>query len=231
MDVTLDLVGENVTLLPERALYRADRRTLIVADPHWGKGAAFRAGAVPIPGADLDADLERLSRAIDRTSATRLVVLGDLLHAREGRQRSVLDQIEDWLARHPGLERLLVRGNHDEKAGDPPTAWGFEVVDEPFVDGAFVYRHFPEPSDAGYVLAGHLHPGARLFGRGDQSLRLPCFHAGQRVMVLPAFGSFTGLATVKPKPGDGLHVIADGEVIPILHRENREAGTVRQPLG
>jgi uncharacterized protein len=218
MDVSLNLTGETVTLLPERALFRARCRTLIIADPHWGKGAAFRVAALAIPGNDLADDLARLSRAIERTGATRLVVLGDLLHAREGRQRTVLDRVEEWTGQHAGLERLLVRGNHDERSGDPPAAWGFEVVDEPFSDAPFVYRHFPEPSEDGYVLAGHLHPGARLFGRGDQSLRLPCFHAGSRVMVLPAFGSFTGLATVKPKPGDGLHVIAEGEVIPILHR-------------
>lgn len=218
MDVTIELAGESVALLPERGLFRESSRTLIIADPHWGKGAAFRVAAVPIPGTDLDDDLERLSRAIDRTAATRLVVLGDLLHAREGRQRGVLDRVTEWAARHAGLERWLVRGNHDERSGDPPPTWGFHGVDEPYSEPPFVYRHFPEPCEDGYVLAGHLHPGARLVGRGNQSLRLPCFHSGPRVMVLPAFGSFTGLATVKPRPGDGLHVIAEGEVIPVLHR-------------
>jgi metallophosphoesterase superfamily enzyme len=65
----------------------------------------------------------------------------------------------------------------------------------------------------GYALAGHIHPAVRLTERGGQSLRLPCFWFGARVGVLPAFGAFTGSARVRPRAGDQVFVVADGEVI------------------
>jgi hypothetical protein len=38
------------------------------------------------------------------------------------------------------------------------------------------------------------------------------------VTVLPAFGSFTGMAPVIPGPSDQAFVVADGEVLPILRK-------------
>jgi len=64
------------------------------------------------------------------------------------------------------------------------------------------------------VLAGHIHPAVRLSGDGD-SVRLPCFWFSPRVGVLPAFGAFTGSATVRPREGDQVFVIADGEIIAV----------------
>ncbi len=230
MDVTVEIVGEKIALLPERALYRPVDRTLIVADPHWGKGAAFRAGAVPIPGADLHADLERLSRALERVSATRLVVLGDLLHAREdgngvcstrsvAGSRGTRVSNASWCAATTTRRRAI------------PRRLGFPGRRRAACRRSVRVPPFPRAERCRICVGRSSPPGARLFGRGDQSLRLPCFHAGPRVMVLPAFGSFTGLATVKPKPGDGLHVIADGEVIPILHRDNRKPrSSVHRPV-
>jgi hypothetical protein len=38
---------------------------------------------------------------------------------------------------------------------------------------------------------------------------------GPRLLLLPAFGSFTGSAPVFPEPDDRAFVIADGEVVPV----------------
>ena len=54
-----------------------------------------------------------------------------------------------------------------------------------------------------YVLAGHLHPCVVLGGRAHQRLRLPCFHFGAQVGVLPAFGAFTGMHALRPVPASG----------------------------
>ena len=44
----LSLFGESLWLLPERVILWEERRTLLVADPHWGKAAAFRASGANI---------------------------------------------------------------------------------------------------------------------------------------------------------------------------------------
>jgi metallophosphoesterase superfamily enzyme len=81
------------------------------------------------------------------------------------------------------------------------------------VDGPFVFDHHPRTSAQGYVLCGHIHPGARLNGPARQSVMLPCFWFGESVGVLPAFGEFTGLAQVEPEAADQVFVAAEGEVV------------------
>jgi DNA ligase-associated metallophosphoesterase len=209
------IAGERLVLLPERAAFWQRASTLLVADAHWGKAAAFRAGGIAVPGGTTAGGLARLSAALERTGARRLVFLGDLLHARTGRAPATLATARAWRERHAATEMLLVRGNHDRGAGDPPPELGIACVDPPLVEPPFVLAHHPEPSPEGYVLAGHLHPGVRLAGAGRQRERLPCFWLGAGVGVLPAFGDFTGLAEVRPAPGDRVLVVAGDEVVEV----------------
>ena len=65
-----------------------------------------------------------------------------------------------------------------------------------------------------YILAGHLHPTVVLRQRGDR-LRLPCFHFGARVGVLPAFSTFTNGVVVQPERGDRVYVIAEQRVVAV----------------
>jgi DNA ligase-associated metallophosphoesterase len=209
------IAGEPVALLAERALHWPRGDALVVADAHWGKAASFRAAAIAVPEGATAADLARLDRALARTGARRLAILGDLFHARSSRAPAVLAAVAAWRARRPALEVTLVRGNHDARAGDPPAEWGFAVVDEPHPLGPFALCHYPDVEAPAHVLAGHLHPAVALAGRGRQRERLPCFLAGPRRTVLPAFGSFTGAATVSPAPGERVFVVAGDSVVEV----------------
>ena len=215
-DIHLDLAGEPVRLLPERALFWPGACALIVADMHWGKAAAFRSAGIPIPGGATRRDLERLDGAIGRTGARRLIVLGDLFHARAGRVATrTLANLRSWRAERAALEIQLVRGNHDRHAGDPPPDLQVNCLDAPAFLPPFVLRHEPRVMDGGYTLAGHVHPGIVISGRGLFSDRLACFVVGDRMAVLPAFGSFTGIGTVRPEAGERLFAVADDEVVEI----------------
>lgn len=212
-DLRVTQAEEELLLLPERALFWPRRATLVITDPHFGKDAAFRAGGVPVPDGATAANLARLDAALARTGATRLLCLGDLLHARTGRTPAVLAALEAWRGRHHLLEIVLVRGNHDRYAGDPPASLAVECVDEPWCEPPFAWRHVPGEESGAYALCGHLHPAVRLAGHGGQSLTLPCFYFGQTYGVLPAFGAFTGTALIHPRPGERIVVIADGTLI------------------
>jgi DNA ligase-associated metallophosphoesterase len=214
-DATIELAGERVRLLGERGLFWERTRTLFVADPHFGKAAAFRAAGVLVPRGTTGETLARLDKALDRTGAKRIVFLGDFLHAREGRAPETLAAVNDWRVRRLDVEMLLVRGNHDRRAGDPPRELEMQCENAPVIEAPFVFAHHPVRSDAGYVLSGHIHPSARLFGPGGERSRLPCFWFGREVAVLPAFGEFTGLADIERLDGDHVWVVADGEVIPV----------------
>jgi metallophosphoesterase superfamily enzyme len=81
----------------------------------------------------------------------------------------------------------------------------------------FVFTHHPlqEIEPRQYNLAGHIHPGVALHGRGRQALTLPCFYFGQQQALLPAFGVFTGLARIKPLKNDKIFVIVENKILPV----------------
>jgi DNA ligase-associated metallophosphoesterase len=204
----INVGGEAVELCADRALYWTRARTLFVADVHLGKAAAFRAGGVPVPRGSTANDLRRLTALVESCNATRVVVLGDFLHAKAGVVPALDDAFVAWRMQHAALSLVLVRGNHDAKSGDPPTGWGVDVVAEPCALPPFLACHVPSSPRSGYALCGHVHPGVMLHGRADQSARLPCFVVGRRRAILPAFGRMTGLAIVHPTPDETIVAIA-----------------------
>ncbi|HEY4130019.1 MAG TPA: ligase-associated DNA damage response endonuclease PdeM [Gemmatimonadaceae bacterium] len=217
-DAEIEVAGEAVVLLVERAAYWSRMSTLLVADPHFGKAAAFRAAGVPVPTGTTVGTLDRLDACLARTQTRRVIFLGDFLHAREGRSPQTLQSINDWRRAHSTIEMVLVRGNHDARAGDPPRELEIQCVDEPMLEAPFAFTHHPQSLEGSYVVAGHLHPGVRLTGAARESARLPCFWFAQDSAVLPAFGEFTGLANVSPATTDRVWVVAGDSVVRVNSR-------------
>lgn len=215
VSLDIDVAGETLRLLPGRAVHWPDRATLLVADAHVGKAASFRAHGVPVPHGTTTDTLDRLDALIDASQARSVVFLGDLLHSRQGRVEATFEAFAAWRGQRADMSLTLVRGNHDARAGDPPDAWGIEVVTEPFAIGALRLCHHPDCVTDGYVIAGHLHPATILRGRANERVRLACYWFGERVGVLPAFGSFTGSAIISPVAGDRVFGIAGDVVVPI----------------
>ena len=211
----IEVAGARLALLAQRAACLVDERCLLVADAHIGKAASFRRLGVPVPSGTTTQTLQRLSEAIAACGARRVVFLGDLLHSAHAHAPATLQALAQWRKQHAALDLLLVRGNHDDHAGDPPAALGIQAVDEPLHLGGLALCHHPRPRDGAYVLAGHLHPCVVLGGRAHERLRLPCFHFGEHVGVLPAFGAFTGMHALRPQPGERIFVVGDEAVLPL----------------
>ena len=189
---------ETLWLLPDKALYWPARRALLVADVHIGKAASYRALHQPVPRGTTEATWARLDTLLASHDCQLLVVLGDFLHARTARAPATLARLQAWRQRHAELRMVLVRGNHDRHAGDPPAELDIEVVEEPWVLAPFALQHEPVTHPQHPVLAGHVHPVFVLQGRARQRLRLPCFLIDDKVSLLPAFGEFTGGWRVHP---------------------------------
>jgi len=219
-NVEIEAAGECLKLLPDRAVLWEAARTLFIADPHFGKAQTFRSAGIAAPERSHAADLDTLGRLIASTGAERLIVLGDLLHARSGVREAVVRSLMDWRGAHRELQITLVRGNHDRSAGDPPDELLIACVDPEEALGPFALLHEPRDhpeSGIGYGLAGHVHPGVRLQtgpnARSSHGARFPAFIFGERQAIIPAFGRFTGLGMVRPNTADRVAIIADGEVI------------------
>jgi DNA ligase-associated metallophosphoesterase len=220
---TILAAGRPLTLLAEKAAFLAASRTLLVADAHIGKAVSFRALGVPVPRGTTSETLAALSALIATWGARRVVFLGDFLHSARAHAAATLGAVARWRREHAALELVLVRGNHDDRAGDPPPYLGMRVVDEPLELDGFAMCHHPSPRRGAYVLAGHLHPCVSLGGRGFDHLRLPCFWLGDDVGVLPAFGAFTGMHPIRANASDRVFAIADGAVTAVRSRDVAEA--------
>lgn len=224
--------GMGLVLRAERAVHRPLTATVFVADVHLGKAASFRRLGVPVPAGSTADTLGRLDALLHATGATRLVVLGDLLHAKRGVTPSLGGAWAAFRARHPALSSVvLVRGNHDARSGDPPADWRVETVDEGECLDGLVLLHEPPPdgcAPAGApALAGHVHPGLRVGGRAGGSVRLPCFHLRPGHAVLPAFGAFTGLHAVQAGPQDQLVAVTPEGLLPWPSRGMPPMGPLR----
>lgn len=208
-----EVAGVPLRLLPQRAAFLPETGLLLVADLHLGKAQSFRRLGVPVPRGTTAESLARLDDALAVTGARAVAFLGDLIHSARSKSPATWDEVAAWRARHPGLALTLVRGNHDRHAGDPPPAWGIDCVEEPLRLGPLALAHHPEPVEGAYVLAGHLHPAVFLGGRAHDGLRLPCFHFGAGVGVLPSFGAFTGSHVLRRTPGDRVYAVHEGGVV------------------
>jgi uncharacterized protein len=210
----IELGGAALELLPQKALWWPGEATLLVADVHIGKAQSFRKLGVPVPAGTTGDTLERLSELMHTHRPRRVVFLGDFLHSAHAKNAATMAAVHAWREQFALTELVLVRGNHDSRAGDPPASLRVRCVDEPFgLQSApgLLLAHHPRAHDDGYVLAGHLHPCTTL-GRGFERLRLPCFHIGERTGVLPAFGAFTGMHPIARQAADRVFVVADNAV-------------------
>jgi hypothetical protein len=183
--VELRLGDALVTALPDGALWLARAKTLIVSDLHLEKGSAFALKGQMLPPYDTHAALTRLAALMQAFAPDIVISLGDSFHDGGGPAR--MDEgdralLHDMIAR---CDWIWVEGNHDARA---PETLGGVVRETVRIDG-LALRH--EPTGAAHEIAGHLHPCARVAGRG-RSVRRRCFATDGARLVMPAFGAFTG---------------------------------------
>ncbi len=212
----ISVAGQRFGLHASGAAWLPDHHTLLIADAHFGKAVSFRKLGVPVPRGTTTATLGEISALVEQTAARRIVFLGDFLHSVRSHAASTQGALARWRAAHAHLTLTLVRGNHDDRAGDPPASLGMDAVDEPLALDSLALCHHPQLIAGAYVLAGHWHPCISLSGKARDALRLPCFWMGGEAVhpvgVLPAFGNFTGMHPIQRRPGDRVFAIA-GEVV------------------
>jgi uncharacterized protein len=200
-----------IWLLPDKAIFLPQQNILMVADVHIGKAATFRSLGVPVPGGTTQENLQRLTALVEQTQASRLVILGDLFHGPEAKQKSILQAFGLWRQSVKAVEVVLVTGNHDAKARLSLAALGVrEIANHCLVTvPGFALNHEPTVQTVGepFAICGHWHPVFRINGKAkSDSLRLPCFWRQEHQLVLPAFGEFTGGHPVDWQVGDAVYV-------------------------
>ncbi|MBA3829780.1 MAG: ligase-associated DNA damage response endonuclease PdeM [Taibaiella sp.] len=207
----IELKGENLKLLPERAIWWPSESTLIIADLHWGKAGHFRKNGIAIPHSAQPKDELRLAKIIKETNAERLFIAGDLFHSRDNKE---VDNFTYWRREHSQLQIDLVIGNHDILPKEKYEGWQMQWHTNSYCIGPFCIAHDEQQDTELYTIHGHIHPAVMINGKGHQAgMKLCCFAQDAKHFILPAFGSFTGSHIIDKNGYQHIYVIAESEVI------------------
>ena len=213
-EVRVEVRGEQLLLSPERVMYHEKTETLIVSDLHLGKGEHFRKNGIAVPAQMIKRNLVKLERVIERFQPREVLMLGDVFHSIYNKSWEVF---AEFVRGHQQVAFTLVEGNHDILSKERYADAGIELLGlvaerEPFL---FIHDMIDNAPDHLCVVSGHIHPAIKLYGKGMQSLVLPCFVVSEDHIVMPAFGAFTGLAKVSPTEADRIFAIAEGSVVEV----------------
>lgn len=205
--LSLQILGQEHWLLPQKAIFRPADRLLLLADLHIGKAAHFRKHGIAIPSEVNRNNFLNLSLLFDRVKPEQVLFLGDLSHSSSNMEWY---EFTDFLALYPHIQFRLVAGNHDILSPELYTSAG--VISTPILlEDQFGFIHDvadKQADDTRFYFSGHVHPAAKLYGKGRQSARVPCFWMNPKGMVLPAFGDFTGKHTIEPAKSDRVFAVA-----------------------
>lgn len=179
--------GQSWQALSQGALFWRERAALIVADLHFEKASAFAALGQMLPPYDSHATLDALEAVIAATAPREVWCLGDSFHDM-GAQARMSDETVTRLAALTRARRWTwITGNHDPV---PIGDLGGETAHEAALDGLLL-RHEARPGEIQPEISGHFHPKWRVTLRG-RSVSRRCFVLGERRLIVPAFGAFTG---------------------------------------
>lgn len=179
--------GERLWLDPAAALYLPDYKTLIVSDLHLEKGSFLSQTGAPVPLYDTLDTLLQLNVLLEHYQPEKVVLLGDSFHDHKALQR--LPEMErQILVAMVGTVKTWwwVAGNHDAELDLdlPGTVCDFLQI------GQLSFSHEPVAC-TGSLVVGHFHP--KTVSRiGGHKVKGKVFMLNDMLMILPAFGSYTG---------------------------------------
>ena len=208
---------QTLWLSSARCIFWEEEGILIVSDLHFGKSGHFRKSGIGIPQNIYKEDLQRLFSQIQFFNPKIVLITGDLFHSSENKEISFFVK---WRNDLPHIEFYLVKGNHDILPKFFYKEANIKVFENKLSIGNFCFTHdiasmCNDEDGKLFTFSGHIHPGIKMNGAGNQSLMLPCFYFGKKHAVLPAFSLFTGLAKIKPVKTDKVFVLVENNVIKI----------------
>lgn len=213
--------------------------TLVLADLHFGKGAASN---VEFPLGDGDDVTDRLAALLDHFEPTEVVLAGDVFHSFDSvpvvAERALADVAD--AVRDAGARPLLLQGNHDtmlESVWDGDVRREYELTVDDESENVVVCHGDEEPdTDADRYVIGHDHPAIVIEGQ-----KRPCFldgrgvYRGADVLVVPAFNRLVEGVSVNGRIGTRREELSPlvrnvGAFRPVVWDEDSEQALEFPPL-
>jgi putative SbcD/Mre11-related phosphoesterase len=212
-------------LFGERALHLPEARAVVVGDLHVGLESDLRHAGVNIPS-QTERMRERLRAIVERTAATRLIVIGDLKHKIPYATRQERSELP-YFFRDVGARVELVPGNHDIEFEEHLPDVEVHPAAGIRVEGGVALLHgHTWPADdimdaaTRVVVTCHNHPAVMLvdaLGHRHKEAawvrtrftakvreRYPRLPEDATFLVMPAFNELTGGTAFNAPEGEGL---------------------------
>lgn len=208
---------QTLWLSPARCIFWEEESALILSDLHFGKSGHFRKSGIGIPQNIFKEDLQKLFAQIEFFKPKVLLIAGDMFHSSANKE---MDFFLKWRNDFAEIQFKLIRGNHDILSKKFYKEANIEVFENTLLIENFCFTHDIDSSCSDeknkyFTFSGHIHPGIKMKGAGNQSLMLPCFYFSEKYAILPAFSAFTGLAKIKPTSSDHVFALLKTEVMQI----------------
>lgn len=186
--------GEELLLDAAGAIIWPRQNTLIVSDLHLEKASFLSQFGIVLPRYDTRATLAKLANLFAYYKPDHVICLGDSFHDAKAFDR--LDSTDrlllfDLIAQRPHWYWVL--GNHDPSL--PTGIPGEQHTTLTLAD--ILFSHEPEATDAPQII-GHFHPKLSM-SLGGHHVSGPAFVQDESLIIMPAFGSFTGGLNTRDK--------------------------------
>lgn len=211
MSLKYEFANQSFQLLPQKAIFWENEKTIILADLHLGKVGHFRKEGLAIPTKSIEKDYHVLSQLITDYKPIRMLILGDLFHSSYNNEWNIF---AEFVSKNKAIKFDLVLGNHDILAAERYLSIGLNILGEACIHNQIIFTHIPmEKVPENYLnMSGHIHPGFCIEGAGRQSVTIPCFYEKNSNFVLPAFGHLTGLKGLNKTKTTQIFVINGSKV-------------------
>jgi DNA ligase-associated metallophosphoesterase len=194
--MTLQISGETLRLLPQRAFFWEEKRILGFSDLHLGKAESLQNFGIPLPSAVHDEDFKRISLLIQKWNPSEIVILGDFIHQKNSWTKELFDKLQNFLNSFRDIRWTLILGNHEKGSLAFLQQLPLKLIKNEWICEPFIFTHGhserePDLASNLFQIEGHIHPVLTLRD-GPLKMRFPCFALTETHLLLPSFGVLTG---------------------------------------
>ena len=234
--IQIEINQQTFLLNASGSIYWRQHNTLMVADLHLGRETVLQKSGIAMPSGATAETLQKLSDDVKRHGAGKLIILGDLIHARSGLTVENIESIKQSFQSLLPLEILLIEGNHDRGCRQWLEELPIQVVKPPMQQQGFWFLHDLEseyldiPTDQeatktndGCPVVGdsipHITsqqsavPAFAFAGHLHPAIQfasirdtLKCFYQKKLGLILPAYGQITGSKKIKPNRDEPVYI-------------------------
>jgi putative SbcD/Mre11-related phosphoesterase len=189
--------------------------SIVASDFHLGYEGAMVKNGMFVPKVNLKRIIENLDKAISKTGADRLIIVGDIKHDFSNIESDEFNELYDLMnfLKRRKVSAVLIKGNHDNFVERYREPFKLLVHGQEAAIGDYLFFHGEElpkvpKKKPRMLIMGQEHPAISINRSVGKREKLRCFLYGRYeklpILVLPAMGYFSTGTDVNHEPKDQL---------------------------